>query len=171
MHGDLGPNLIELGACAQAGAEGDCLPGDGWPLRSYLPLGAQPGAVPSARLHARLVVCEWGLGQLAQISELVTSELVTNAVRASQDLTASRYCGRWRPGRPPVRLWLSSDRNQVLVQVWDGCNRLPEKGAPGLEEEHGRGLLIVESLCAKQGVYRPAGSTGKVVWALTGAGG
>jgi hypothetical protein len=32
-----------------------------WPLRTFLELGALPGAVPCARLHARNVLGEWGL--------------------------------------------------------------------------------------------------------------
>jgi anti-sigma regulatory factor (Ser/Thr protein kinase) len=137
-----------------------------WPLQSYLELGALPGAVPSARLHARLVVAEWGLQDLAETTELIVSELTTNAVQASQDLTDSQYHGRWRPGTPPIRLWLQSDREQLLVQVWDGNDQLPERQEPELEEEHGRGLLIVENLSAMFGTYRPERSSGKVVWAL-----
>jgi len=52
------------------------------PLRSYLELGALPTAVPCARLHARQLVWEWGLDGLAESSELLVSELVTNAVQA-----------------------------------------------------------------------------------------
>ncbi len=33
---------------------------DEWPLQSFLELGALPGAVPSARLHARHLMWEWG---------------------------------------------------------------------------------------------------------------
>lgn len=137
-----------------------------WPLRSTLELGALPGAVPSARLHARLVVCEWGLPDLAETVELVVSELTTNAVRAVQDLTGSRYDGRWRPGRPPVRLWVQSDCERVLVQVWDGNHQMPVRGEPELDDEHGRGLLIVETLSADSGAHLLEGSTGKIVWAL-----
>jgi anti-sigma regulatory factor (Ser/Thr protein kinase) len=140
---------------------------DDWPLRSYLPLGAQAGAVPSARLHARLLAAEWGVAELAETAELVTSELVTNAVKASQGLTGSRYNGQWRPGTPPVRLWVMSDHRQVLIQVWDGHDQLPRKGQPGVDDEHGRGLFIVAAVCAQYGVYRLAGSTGKVVWGLS----
>lgn len=50
-----------------------------WPLRSYLELGALPTAVPCARLHARQLVWEWGLNGLAANTELLVSELVTNA--------------------------------------------------------------------------------------------
>jgi anti-sigma regulatory factor (Ser/Thr protein kinase) len=137
-----------------------------WPLRSHLDLGALDGAVPSARLHARLVVREWGLPELAEAVELVLSELVTNAVRASHGLTGCRYDGRWRPGKPPVRLWLRSDRRRVLVQVWDGNHRLPERQEPGPDAEHGRGLLIVERMSESFGSYRLEGCTGKIVWAL-----
>jgi hypothetical protein len=56
-------------------------------------VGALPGAVPCARLHARLVVCEWGLNQRAETVELVVSELATNAVLASAQLMGGRYLG------------------------------------------------------------------------------
>ena len=134
--------------------------------QSYLVLGALPSAVPCPRLHARLVLAEWGLKPLAETAELIVSELTTNAVQASQGLVSSQYHGRWRPGTPPVRLWMQSDRERVLVQVWDANQQMPEAQEPDQEAEHGRGLLIVESLCAKFGVYRPERSSGKVVWAL-----
>ncbi len=57
------------------------------PLRSYLELGALPTAVPCARLHARHVLREWGLNGLAPDSELLVSELVTNAVKATAGAT------------------------------------------------------------------------------------
>lgn len=135
-----------------------------WPLRSYLELGALRGAVPCARLHARQVLWEWGLQELAETVELVVSEIVTNALQASEGLTSSRYRGSWRPGRPPVRLWVLSDRTGVLVQVWDGNDRMPERQEVELESEHGRGLMIIEALCERWGVYQPEGASGKVVW-------
>ena len=49
-------------------------PDTGWLLRSELVFGALPGAVPCARLHARLVLWEWGQGGLADSVELVVSE-------------------------------------------------------------------------------------------------
>lgn len=54
-----------------------------WPLRSHLALGALPGAVPSARLHTRLVLMEWGLHELTEAVELVVSELVATYLRTS----------------------------------------------------------------------------------------
>ncbi len=139
-----------------------------WELRTFLELGALPTAVPCARLHTKQVLWEWHLNALADSAELIVSELVTNAVRASAGLTGSRHSGRWVPGVPPVRLWLFSDRQRVLIQVWDGNDELPapQHGQP--DAESGRGLLLVESLSAEWGSYRPERSSGKVVWAMVG---
>jgi hypothetical protein len=54
-----------LGVSPAAGPAGGAVLAARWPLRSALDLGALPGAVPCARLHARQVVWEWGLGRLA----------------------------------------------------------------------------------------------------------
>src|SRR6266567_5818044 len=74
---------------------------DDWPLRTSLELGALPGAVPCARLHTRQVLWEWGFAALVETIELIVSELVTNAIQASEGLTGGRYDGRWTPGVPP----------------------------------------------------------------------
>ena len=98
---------------------------------------------------------------------MLVSEIVTNAVRASKDLTASRYAGRWAAGTPPVRLWLSSDSKAVLIQVWDADHRMPvRRETDDLEAESGRGLLLVEALSAEWGAYVSEGSSGKVVWGV-----
>jgi anti-sigma regulatory factor (Ser/Thr protein kinase) len=149
-----------------ASAIGADVTGVAWPLQSYLEFGALPSAVPCARLHTRQVAWEWGLGELSASVELIVSELVTNAQRASAGITGSRYRGQWRPGVPPIRLWLGSDNQRVLVQVWDGDHHLPEPQAAGLEAESGRGLLLVDSLSQEWGASTPEGSSGKIVWAL-----
>ena len=51
-----------------------------WPLSSRLVLGALPTAVGCIRLHAKQVVWEWGLAELAGAVELVVSELATGCV-------------------------------------------------------------------------------------------
>ncbi len=61
-----------------------------WPYRTFLELGALAGAVPSARLHVRLVLLEWGLAALSDDTELLVSELVTNGVRASRAMGPGR---------------------------------------------------------------------------------
>lgn len=139
--------------------------GTEWTLRTFLELGALPTAVPCARLHTRQVLWEWQLSELADTAELIVSELVTNALYASAGLTGSRRSGRWVPGVPPVRLWLFSDGQRVLIQVWDGNDKLPAPQQAELDAETGRGLLLVESLSAEWGSYPPERSSGKVVWA------
>jgi histidine kinase-like protein len=141
-----------------------------WPLRSGLSLGAQERAVPCARLHARLVVAEWGLPALVEAAELVVSELVSNSLRSSHGLDGYRYQGAWRAGTPPLRLGVWSDGRRVLVQVWDAAEGMPVRRQPPPDDEHGRGLLLVEHLSEARGVYRLAGTSGKVTWAVVGRG-
>ena len=148
-----------------AGIAGQSEPA-GWQLHSDLELASLPSAVPCARLHARLVIAEWGLTRLIDETELVVSELVTNGVHASVGLTGSLFNGRWRSGTPPVRLWLCFDYHQVLVQVWDGHHDLPVRREADPEAAGGRGLLLVDSLSVAWGWYRPMGCSGKVVWAV-----
>ncbi|HEY4853050.1 MAG TPA: ATP-binding protein [Streptosporangiaceae bacterium] len=143
-------------------------PANNWPLRSYLQLGALPGAVPCARLHAKLVLWEWGLDRLVETSELLVSEIVTNAVRASAGPASSRGDEQQASGLPSVWLWLATDRRDVLIQVWDGNNEIPARQDMGPEAEGGRGLLLVERLSAQWGSYTPEGWSGKVVWAIVG---
>jgi two-component sensor histidine kinase len=135
-----------------------------WPLRSYLELCPLPTAVPCARGHARLVMAEWGLARVADTVALVVSELVTNGLRASAGLLGSRFGGRWSPGVPPVRMWLSSEGRAVLVEVWDGSDRMPERQEPDCDSEGGRGLLVVEALSEAHGAFRPEHASGKVLW-------
>ena len=85
--------------------------------------------MPCARLHVRHLLWEWGLSALAADTELLVSELVTNAVKATagQQQAASR-------------LQLSSDNTRVLVEVWDADPQPPapkdltEDGMPDLQE-------------------------------------
>jgi anti-sigma regulatory factor (Ser/Thr protein kinase) len=158
------PGEWGLGVSPAAGPAGGAVLAARCPLRSALDLGALPGAVPCARLHARQVVWEWGLGRLAATVELVVSELVTNGVRASAGLAG----GGWAAGVPLVRLWLGGDGGRVLVQVWDAGGGVPAWQHPGLDAEGGRGLLLVGELSLGWGRYVPAGGAGKVVWALVG---
>lgn len=126
-----------------------------WPLRSFLELGALPGAVPCARLHARHMVREWGLAVLGDSTELVVSELVTNAVPASRATVPAT----------PVRLWLLSDGAQVVILVWDASPQPPAPADPGEDAENGRGLLLVEAVSERWGYFHHE-SGGKVVWAV-----
>jgi anti-sigma regulatory factor (Ser/Thr protein kinase) len=134
-------------------------PAGEWPLRSFLELGALPSAVPCARLHARLLMREWGRPELAENVEILVSELVTNAVHATRSLKLT--C--------PVRLWLLSEKARVLVLVHDAGPRSPVRVDASGEAETGRGLLLVEALSATWDWYFTRETGGKVVWALIGA--
>ena len=130
----------------------------GWPLRTFLELGALPGAVPCARLHARNVLAEWRLTAFSESTGLLVSELVTNAIQVS----------RLANPDDPVRLWLVSDRAQVVNFVWDASPLPPLPGDVGEDAESGRGLLIVQAVSARWGWDFPPGMGGKVVWAVAG---
>ena len=134
-----------------------------WPLSTSLPLGALPGATPCARLHARAVLAEWDLNDLAEAAELIVSELVTNAVRAS---TASngrpRYDGLQMP---VVVLRMASDGIGLLIEVWDGIPGSPAAAHPGPDDESGRGLMLVAAQCDRWSWQTVPGWPGKVVWA------
>ena len=126
--------------------------------------GREPTEVRRAREATRKALYDWGLGEHSEFSELIVSELVTNGVQASQELFSSRFNGQWIPGQPPVRLWLQANHARVLIQVWDGSDRMPHGGKPEPDMERGRGLLIVEALCERYGSYTFEGCSGKVVW-------
>jgi hypothetical protein len=127
-----------------------------WPLRTFLELGALPGAVPCARLHACHVLAEWGLTVFSESTGLLVSELVTNAIQIS----------RLAEQDAPVRLWLASDRAQVVIFVWDASPLPPVPGDVGEDAESGRGLLIVQAVSERWGWDFPPGMGGKVVWAV-----
>jgi anti-sigma regulatory factor (Ser/Thr protein kinase) len=132
-----------------------------WPLCDFLEFGALVTAVPCARLHARLVLREWELPGLSESAELVVSELVSNAVRASRAV----------PLATPVRLWLLSDRAQVQVVVWDANPQPPVRAGASAESENGRGLMLVEAFSQQWGWYpdscsREAVAGAKFVWAV-----
>ena len=140
-----------------------------WPLISDLgPLGALPTAPRLARGFIAVVLTEWGLTGLADVTELLVSELAANVVRASTGPDGNpRYD---LEGKLPL-LWvrLLSDRSRVMVEVWD--NLPPALGAPvvrhpGWEGESGRGLEMIETLSEEWGWEHVPGWRGKRVWAV-----
>ncbi len=129
-----------------------------WPLQTRLPLAALPTAPACARGHVRTISHEWGLHHLADTAELLASELVTNAVQASQ-----------RPGMsadlavvPVVLLWVTSNKASIVIHVWDGSDEMPARRSAMPDEEGGRGLMLVEALGKDWGTYGM--DDGKVVW-------
>ncbi|WP_354642131.1 ATP-binding SpoIIE family protein phosphatase [Kitasatospora camelliae] len=99
-----------------------------------------------ARRLAAHALRRWGLEHLAESTELMVSELVTNAIRH-----ATR----------PVTLRLV--RTSLLrCEVGDDNAELPRARRAGPEDERGRGLHIVSRCADRWGATRLGG--GKVVW-------
>lgn len=128
-----------------------------WPLQTRLPLAALPTAPSVARGHVRAIAREWGLAELAETAELLVSELVTNAVQASQRLETD--------APPVIHLWVTSDGTTTMVlHVWDASPEMPAVQDFAADDDHGRGLFLVGTLSKDWGSYHKAG--GKVVWAM-----
>ena len=121
-----------------------------------LDLGALPTAPGCGRAWTRQILWEWGLSALQESTELLVSELVTNAVQAARAAT----------GATPVRLWLLSDTVRVVILVWDASPEPPVRMSSGDDAETGRGLLLVEAISDQWGSYPVRDEGGKVVWAL-----
>jgi anti-sigma regulatory factor (Ser/Thr protein kinase) len=133
-----------------------------WPLHSYLELGALPSAVPCTRLSTRHLLREWGLSELTEVTELLVSELTTNAVAT----TVQRRLDS------PIRWRLSSNHTQVLIEVWDADATpppVPTTEPPALDAVSGRGLFLVNTLSARWSWYAVPTVRGKVVWAEVGS--
>lgn len=114
-----------------------------------LELPATPAAASVARLFVRCLCEEWGVGSVADVAELLSSELVTNAVvhaRSAIELEAARSTVDLRID---VR---DAGPGTVDAEV------LP----PPSESEGGRGLSIVATLADDWGVESAA--RGKSVW-------
>ncbi|MFG2265532.1 SpoIIE family protein phosphatase [Streptomyces sp. NPDC048720] len=106
-----------------------------------------PAAVAAFRQAATERLTEWGLEEIAFVTELVVSELVTNAIRY---------------GEPPVQLRLIRD-GALICEVSDGSSTSPHLRRAHAYDEGGRGLLLVAQLTQRWG-SRQTGS-GKTIWA------
>jgi len=107
--------------------------------------------VSAARQHTTATLAAWGLAAVADTAELLASELVTNACRASAGRSAV------------IAMRLTCTDTDVVVEVWDANQTAPVRRVPGDDAEGGRGLLLVDTLSARWAFYRPR-SGGKVVW-------
>ncbi|MEV6356997.1 ATP-binding SpoIIE family protein phosphatase [Streptomyces hydrogenans] len=111
------------------------------------PLSGDGRAASEARRLVTRQLADWGLDDLADVCELVVSELVGNALRYGNG-----------PGE--LRL-LRGER--LVVEVSDTGPDLPQIQHADLSDEGGRGLQLVNMLCRRWGSCRTSG--GKVVWA------
>jgi len=97
-----------------------------------------------------------GLTDLCDSTELLVAELVTNAVKASGEVT--------QPAG--VRLWLASDAAQVLILVWDAALQPSARIGASNSAEDGRGLMLVEAISEQRDWYPGADGDGKFIWAV-----
>ncbi|CAL9537176.1 ATP-binding protein [Streptomyces sp. enrichment culture] len=109
--------------------------------------------VPTARHYVRKALADWGItDELAERATLSANELVTNAVS---------HC---RVSDARVKVALVLCRCELVLEVSDpDRDRLPVPRRPGLEEEGGRGLALVEALTDSWGTRQ--GPYTKTVWA------
>jgi hypothetical protein len=107
---------------------------------------ADPAAVSKAREWITRQLTLWGLDDLLFATELIVSELVTNAIRY---------------GRPPMDLRLI--RHHVLVcEVTDSSSTQPRLRRARTTDEGGRGLFLVSQLGGRWGCRH--GQDGKTIW-------
>jgi len=135
------------------------------PVRSVFryPLDGRSASV--ARDHVRAQLRGWGLDELQNEATLLASELVTNAIRASELLPRRSAGGN---GQPSVALQLTYDHHHLVVEVWDRAAGRPEFHRGDSATGNSGGLRVVNALAAGWGsypVYAHGGPNGKVVWA------
>ncbi|MEU1277188.1 ATP-binding protein [Streptomyces sp. NPDC005805] len=122
------------------------------PWRITLPHSA--AAVPMARAMVRTALAEIEAPADRDTAELLTAELVANAVRHT-------------PGDSPIELVIELLPGGCQVEVHDAvvtpaADLVAPAGVPDPWQEHGRGLLLIHSLSSEYG-QRPTG-WGKAVW-------
>ncbi|WP_328773825.1 SpoIIE family protein phosphatase [Streptomyces sp. NBC_00286] len=111
------------------------------------PLPMDPAAVAGARKVAAEQLDAWGLAELEFATELIVSELVTNAIRYGND---------------PVQLRLIR-ADALICEVSDGSSTAPHLRRARVFDEGGRGLLLVAQVAERWGSRQT--SVGKTIWA------
>ncbi|MET8413278.1 ATP-binding SpoIIE family protein phosphatase, partial [Streptomyces sp. NPDC005195] len=111
-------------------------------------LPADPAAVSRARDHIAEKLASWGLTDAAPTTELIVSELVTNAIRHAQ---------------PPIQLRLIHHAGSLVCEVADGSSTSPHLRRARTFDENGRGLFIVAQLAERWGTRHS--HHGKTIWA------
>ncbi|MEU0651264.1 SpoIIE family protein phosphatase [Streptomyces albogriseolus] len=109
-------------------------------------LPREPRSVGRAREFARAQLLAWDMEPLVDTTELLVSELVTNALRY---------------GEGEIRLRLLLDRT-LVCEVWDSGLVQPRRRRARDTDEGGRGLQLVGLLSAAWGSRRTP--RGKTVW-------
>ncbi|WP_425461121.1 SpoIIE family protein phosphatase [Kitasatospora atroaurantiaca] len=106
-----------------------------------------PAAVAGSRAAAERQLAEWGLDELVFTTELILSELITNAIRY---------------GTGPIQVRLIRD-SSLICEVSDTSSTSPHLRYAATTDEGGRGLFLVAQLAEHWGTrYTP---TCKIIWA------
>ncbi|MFF4415543.1 ATP-binding protein [Streptosporangium sp. NPDC001559] len=110
--------------------------------------------VASARRFVRDVAIEWNAAEdIPEIAELLTSEIVTNAiVHGAVSLTT----------RPPVHITVMREGKLMVVETCDSSSEIPRIRNVASMESSGRGLAVVKELSHNWG-WLP-NPHGKSVW-------
>ncbi len=107
---------------------------------------SDPAAVAPVRSDCARTLGSWGLEDIGYATELILSELITNAIRY---------------GSPPVRVRLLYDRC-LICEVSDGSSTSPHMRRAATTDEGGRGLFLVGQFAERWGTRYLA--RGKVIW-------
>ncbi|MEU8802612.1 ATP-binding protein [Spirillospora sp. NPDC048819] len=120
--------------------------------RPHFVLALEPvdAAVRAARDSVRAALEGWDREDANGDLELITSELVTNAIRHANTIT--------------LVIYLPDDKT-AMVEVWDDNPDGPTVPIVDFQAEGGRGLMLVGALSHSWG-WRST-SDGKVTWAQT----
>ncbi|MFD6974383.1 SpoIIE family protein phosphatase [Streptomyces sp. NPDC059979] len=106
-----------------------------------------PSAVSRVRNAGAAQLAAWGLEGISFATELILSELITNAIRY---------------GSAPVRVRLLRDRS-LICEVSDGSSTSPHLRYAATTDEGGRGLFLVAQYAERWGTRYT--ERGKVIWA------
>ncbi|WP_432138202.1 MULTISPECIES: SpoIIE family protein phosphatase [unclassified Streptomyces] len=109
--------------------------------------------VSRVRANVGRRLLEWGLQEVSFSTELILSELLTNAIRY---------------GAPPVSVRMLLGRT-LVCEVADGSNTSPRLRRAAITDEGGRGLFLVSQFAEGWGTRYEA--HGKVIWAEQNLGG
>ncbi|CAL9376856.1 hypothetical protein SUDANB176_00980 [Streptomyces sp. enrichment culture] len=105
-----------------------------------------PASVAPVRAACARQLADWGLDDISFATELILSELITNAIRYGGD---------------PITVRLMRDRS-LICEVSDGSSTSPRLRRARTTDEGGRGLFLVAQYAERWGTrYTPAG---KVIW-------
>ncbi|WP_329157903.1 SpoIIE family protein phosphatase [Streptomyces sp. NBC_01717] len=109
-------------------------------------LPCDPAVVATTRSLVLRQLDQWDLGHLAFTTELIISELVTNAIRY---------------GKEPLQLRLIHDQT-LICEVSDASSTSPHIRRATPADEGGRGLFLVAQCSHSWGTRY--GATGKTIW-------